>query len=87
MSSRFAPHRQPVHATAYTLVKETGISNYFNDDTELQDMSADSLSLARAQRIKRNTVGTFNTLEKVAIENKFLTYRGIFITMMEVAHK
>jgi len=58
-----------------------GISNYFNDDTELQDMTAESLSLARAQGIKRNT------LEKAAIENKFLTHRGIFITMMKVAYK
>jgi hypothetical protein len=65
-----------------------GISDYFNDDTELQDMTAESLSLARAQRINRNTVGTFlNTLEKVATENKFLTHRGMFITMMKVAYK
>jgi hypothetical protein len=65
-----------------------GISNYFNDDTEVQDMTAESLSLARAQRINLNTVRTFlNTLEKAAIENKFLTHRGIFITMKKVAYK
>jgi len=50
---------------------------------KLQDMTAESLSRARAQRINRNTAGTFlNALEKVAIENKFLTHRGIFTTMM-----
>jgi hypothetical protein len=64
------------------------ISNYFNDDTELPDMTAESLSLARAQRINRNTVRTFlNMLEKAAIENKFLTHRGIFIIMKKVAYK
>jgi hypothetical protein len=47
-----------------------GLSNYFNDEIELQDMTDESLSLARAQRINQNTVGTFfNALEKVPIEN------------------
>jgi hypothetical protein len=55
---------------------------------KLQDMTAESLSLARAQKINRNTVGTFlKALEKEAIENKFLTHRGIFTTMMNVAYK
>ena len=37
----------------------------------LQDTTAESLSLARAQRMNRNTVGTFfNILEKVTTENK-----------------
>ena len=50
---------------------------------KLQDMTAESLSLATFQRTNRNTAGTFlNALEKVAIENKFLTHRGIFTTMM-----
>lgn len=37
---------------------------------KLQDMSAESLSVARAQRVNWNTVGTFfNMLEKTATEN------------------
>jgi hypothetical protein len=36
-----------------------GISNHFNDETELQGMTAESLSLARAQKINHNTVVTF----------------------------
>jgi hypothetical protein len=36
----------------------------------VQDVTAGSLSLTRAQRMNRNTVGTFfNMLEKVATEN------------------
>ena len=37
----------------------------------MQDVTAESLSLTRAQRMDRNAVGTFfNMLEKVATENK-----------------
>jgi len=40
-------------------------------------MTAESLSLARAQRINRNTVGTFlNTREKGTIENKISDTQG-----------
>jgi hypothetical protein len=43
----------------------------------VQDVTAESLSLTRAQRMNRNAVGTFyNMLEKVATENKFCDTPG-----------
>jgi len=39
---------------------------------KLQDMTAESLSLARVQRMNRNTVGTFfNILDEITTENTF----------------
>jgi hypothetical protein len=43
----------------------------FNDETETQEMTAESLSLARAQTMKLKTVETFfNRLEKIPTKNK-----------------
>jgi hypothetical protein len=40
-------------------------------ELKLQDMTAESVSLARAQKMNRNTVGKiFNMLEKVATEKR-----------------
>ena len=46
-----------------------GTSNDFNDNTDPQYVTVESLSLTRAQRMTWNIAGTFfNMLEKVATE-------------------
>lgn len=51
---------------------------------KLQDMAAGNLSLARAQRMNRHTVGTiFNMLEKVATENNLSDAPGNVINNNE----
>ena len=48
-----------------------GISINFNDETKLQEMTAESLSLARAETMKPKTAEMFfNMLEIIATKNK-----------------
>jgi hypothetical protein len=51
-------------------------------------MTAGNLSLERAQRMNRHTVGGFyNMLEKIATENNFSDAPWNVITIMKVTYK
>ena len=83
----FAPHRHSVVVTVYRLAGETGTSEISKMKLKQQDMTAESLSLARAQRMNQNTVGTysyFNMLEKGPPTVTFLTHLGLFSILMKL---